>query len=84
MGFKISYHGQRVNVMSTNLQSARINPTVITESLSVECKEGFRTGPYKEPPHVNLKVSGLDVFPKKDGSWKIKSSTCHPQEFQCK
>ena len=56
--------------MSTNFQSARMNPTVITESLSAECKNGFMTGPYREPPYVNLQVRA-GCSPKKDGSWRM-------------
>ena len=50
---------------SQNLESAKDNPTSVTEKLSKECTAGRIVGPFDVPPFDPFRVSPLGIIPKR-------------------
>ena len=70
-GFRIGYQGPRTPQSTPNLCSAFQHEHVIDEALKKELAENRNAGPYCSSPFSNLRISGLGVIPKSDGSWRL-------------
>ena len=69
-GCRIGYTGPRNGHISPNLLSARSHKSIITEALQKEVSLGRLLGPFKDPPHPDIRCSGLGVVPKKSGGFR--------------
>ncbi len=71
-GFHLHFQGPQTPTFSKNLQSAFQYPDIVDRKLSKEISEGRIRGPFSQPPIDNLKVSPLEVIPKKQpGEYKM-------------
>ena len=72
--FRIGCKDDTLHYSARNLQSAVQHPDVVSAALAAECDKSLLSGPHEHSPLANFVFSGLDVVPKKDGSWRL---ICH-------
>lgn len=58
-------------MIAKNLRSAFEHPEVIDKALHKELASNRMAGPFTIPPYPNLRCSGLEIVPKKDGSFRL-------------
>ena len=64
-GFRIYYIGELSSFESSNLQSARQSPDIVSAKLKKEIEAGRVVGPFKAPPFPNFRTSPIGIVPKK-------------------
>lgn len=69
-GVSVGFTGPRIPRLSRNLIFAAKHPEVIDREIQ-ELQVARIHGPYAERPLPNLQCSGLGVFPKKNGKWRV-------------
>ena len=70
--FRLHFTGLRDAQDSHNLKSALENPGVVKAKLESELKAGRIAGPFRNPPHPDLKISPLGVVPKRqEGKFRL-------------
>ena len=79
-GFKINYPGPRITSTAPNLRFAYENPDVADEKLRKERALGRIAGPFDSHPLANLRISPLDVIPKKTpGEFRMIHHLSYPK-----
>ena len=79
-GFHIGYHGPRTPQQAPNLRSGSEHPMIIDDALSKEIRANRLAGPFDTIPYPNLRISGVGVVPKKDGSWRLINHLSAPED----
>ena len=79
-GFRIGFVGESTPRFSSNLQSAKENPGVLSCKLEKEWSAGRIAGPFSAPPFSNFVSSPLGVVPKKNpGEFRIIHHLSYPE-----
>ena len=85
-GFRIGFqYGSPLKSATSNLESARQHPDIITEYLQSELARGRMLGPFPDdqdlPP---LHVNRFGVIPKgnNSGKWRLITDLSHPPGFE--
>ena len=69
-GCNIGYTGPQFAHCSNNLPSSFQHPSTLDANIIAECDKGHILGPFKTPPLLNFRCSGLGLVPKHDGGWR--------------
>jgi hypothetical protein len=63
-GFKLGHTGERKELHSKNLKSARENPSLVQDKINKELKAGRLAGPFTEAPFDDFCSSPIGLVPK--------------------
>ena len=82
-GFKFGFHVNNFKFVSTdrdnNSKSACIDPSVVDQKISKECKMGRVWGPLESSPYTDYVISPLGLRPKKQpGEFRVIHNLSHP------
>ena len=79
-GFRVGFTGHRSASTSPNLKSCDENTSLVEEKLNTEIHTGRISGPFSNPPFVNLKISPIGLVPKKSpGQYRLIHHLSYPR-----
>ena len=77
--FNLGYTGARYLRLSFNQKSALEHKVIVQRGLDLECERSHMPDPYNKPLLPTLQCSGVDVVPKKNGSWRLITHLTGPR-----